>query len=174
MDVLEALKRRRMHRSFTDEPVSDEALATLVWATTRAPSGGNTIIRRVVVVDDPLLVRTVRLVTPSLFCVPTAIMLICTDLALAESATGTQGRDILSLVDSGAAAENVALAAAELGLGVCFVRSSNDAALQQVLEMPETIRPDIMIAIGHPAPTTSGVASRRIHPAYRNTWGAAF
>jgi nitroreductase len=174
MDVFDALKNRRMHRNFTDEPVDEESLARLVWATKRAPSGGNTIIRRVVVVDDPLLIKTLRLVTPSLFCLPTAIMLICTDVALAEATTGKQGRHILSLVDAGAAAANVALAAVELGLGVCFVRSSNEAALREVLGMPDTIRPDIMIAIGHPAPAPSPVASRRIHPIYRNAWGESF
>jgi nitroreductase len=68
---------------------------------------------------------------------------------------GRQGRDILSLLDAGAAAENVALAAPALGLGVSFVRSANDAAMREVLELPEDVRPDILIGVGHPAPTPS-------------------
>jgi nitroreductase len=37
MDVFEAMRRRRMHRRFTGEPVSEEALAQLVRAATLAP-----------------------------------------------------------------------------------------------------------------------------------------
>jgi nitroreductase len=171
MDVLEALRKRRMHRAFTDEPVDEEALQRLVWAATRAPSGGNEVVRHIVVVIDPRLVRTVRQVTPSFLANAPAILLICTDLVRAEAAMGRQGRDILSLLDSGAAAENVALAALELGLGVCFVRSVNDSALREVLELPSDVRPDILVAVGHPSPSPSPAPPPREHPVHRDRWG---
>ena len=50
------------------------------------------------------------------------------DLGRAEASMGVQGRDTLSLVDAGAAAENMALAAVALGLATCFVRCANDTA----------------------------------------------
>src|SRR5215831_12911225 len=144
-----------MHRAFSPDPVSEEVLAELAWAATRAPMGGNELVRRIVVVRDPAVVRTVREVTPSFLADSPAILLICTDLDRAEAAMGRQGRDILSLLDAGAAAQNVALAATALGLGVCFVRSVNDAALRAVLNLPANVRPDILIGIGHPSPTPS-------------------
>lgn len=174
MDVLQALRRRRMHRAFTAEPVEEEALRRLVWAATRAPSGGNEIVRRIVVVTDPRLVRTVRQVTPSFLADPPAIIVLCTDLERAEAAMGRQGRDVLSLLDSGAAAENVALAALALGLGVCFVRSANDSALREVLDLPPAVRPDILIAVGRPAASPSPAPPRREHPVYRDRWGTAW
>lgn len=144
-----------MHRAFTEEPVDEGILDRLAWAAGRAPMGGAELVRRIVVVSEPALVRTVRQVTPSFLANATAVLLICTDLDRAEAVMGTQGRDILSLLDAGAAAENVALAAPALGVGICFVRSANDTALREVLDLPEHVRPDILIGVGHPAPTPS-------------------
>jgi nitroreductase len=87
---------------------------------------------------------------------------------------GTQGRDILSLLDAGAAAENVALAAPALGVGVSFVRCVNDSALQEVLELPEQVRLDILIGVGHPDPTPSPAAPRRAPVVFRNRFGATY
>jgi nitroreductase len=39
--VLDAMSTARAMRWYTDEPVSDELVRTLVWAATRAPSPGN-------------------------------------------------------------------------------------------------------------------------------------
>src|SRR5215472_14159019 len=89
-----------MHRAFTADPVSEEVLAELTWAATRAPMGGNELVRRIVVICNPAVVRTVREVTPSFLADSPAILLICTDLERAEAAMGRQGRDILSLRDT--------------------------------------------------------------------------
>src|SRR5215831_5057420 len=159
-----------MHRAFSPDPVSEEVLAELAWAATRAPMGGNELVRRIVVVRDPAVVRTVREVTPSFLADSPAILLICTDLDRAEAAMGRQGRDILSLLDAGAAAQNVALAATALGLGVCFVRSVNDAALRAVLNLPPNVRPDILIGIGHPSPTPSPAMRYGNPVVYQNRW----
>ena len=171
MDVREALRRRRMHRAFSSDPVSEEVLTELTWAAARAPMGGNELVRRIVVISDPAVVRTVREVTPSFLADSPAILLICTDLERAEAAMGRQGRDILSLLDAGAAAQNVALAATALGLGVCFVRSVNEAALRAVLNLPENVRPDILIGIGHPSPTPSPAMRYGKPVVYQNRFG---
>ncbi|TME18814.1 MAG: hypothetical protein E6I63_00970 [Chloroflexi bacterium] len=174
MDVTESIRKRRFHRSFTDEPVDEEALAQLVWAAGRAPMGGNELVRRIVVVADPAVMRTVRQVTPSFLANAPAVLVICTDLERAEASMGIQGRDVLSLVDAGAAAENVALAAVALGLATCFVRSSNDVALQEVLGLPSGVRPDILIAVGHPAATPSPAMKNPPAVVYRDRFGSAW
>jgi nitroreductase len=171
MDVVEAIRRRRMHRVFAPNAVSDEQLDRLVWAAGRAPMGGAELVRRIVVVTEPRLVRTVRQVTPSFLANAPAMILICTDLERAEISMGIQGRDVLSLVDAGAAAENVALMALTLGLGVCFVRSSNDAALQEVLDLPQHVRPDVLIAVGRPAETPSPGVRGPDPIVFRDGWG---
>jgi nitroreductase len=165
------MRRRRMHRRFTDDPVSEKVLAQLVDAAALAPMGGNELVRRLILVTDPRMVKTVRDVTPSFLANPVAIIVVCTDLERAEASMGRQGRDILSLLDAGAAAENVALAAPALGIGISFVRSVNDSALAEVLELPEQVRVDILIGVGHPASIPSPAAPRREPIVFRNRFG---
>src|SRR5712664_313317 len=171
MDVLESIRKRRFHRSFTAEPVDDESLARLVWAAGRAPMGGAELVRRILVVTDPSVMQTVRQVTPSFLANSPAVIVICTDLDRAEISMGVEGRDVLSLVDAGAAAENIALAAVAMGLATCFVRCSNDVALQEVLDIPRNVRPDILVAVGHPAPAPSAAVKNPPAVVYRNGFG---
>jgi nitroreductase len=116
-------------------------------------------------------VKTVRDVTPSFLANAVAIIVVCTDLDRAEASMGRQGREILSLLDAGAAAENVALAAPALGVGISFVRSVNDSALREVLDLPEQVRPDILIGVGHPAAQPSPAAPRRPAVVFRDRFG---
>lgn len=52
MDVLDAIATTRAIRRYTDEPVSDEDLAAVLFAATRAPSGTNRQNFRFVVLRD--------------------------------------------------------------------------------------------------------------------------
>jgi nitroreductase len=174
MDVFEAMRKRRMHRAFTDEPVSEEILRQLVHAAALAPMGGNELVRRLIVVNDPRMVKTVRSVTPSFLANAVAIIVVCTELDRAEASMGRQGRDVLSLLDAGAAAENIALAAPALGVGVSFVRSVNDSALREVLDLPENVRQDVLVGVGHPAPRPSVAARRRPPIVFRNRFGEPY
>src|ERR1700682_366992 len=171
MDVLESIRKRSFHRAFTAEPVDEESLARLVWAAGRAPMGGAELVRRILVVTDPSVMQTVRQVTPSFLANSPAVIIICTDLDRAEASMGVQGRDTLSLVDAGAAAENMALTAVALGLATCFVRCSNDVALQEVLDIPKNVRPDVLVAVGHPAAAPSAPVKNPPAVIYRNGFG---
>lgn len=148
MEVIEALKKRQMCRHFEQVPVKREYLEKLVYAASRAPSGGNMLVRELIVVDDPLYVRMLRGVTPSFLANSPVAIVVCTNLTKAEDVMGLQGRDILSLLDSGAAAENIALEATELGLGVSFVRSATESGVKEVLDIPKNYRVDIIVGIG--------------------------
>src|SRR3954452_9969867 len=53
MDALETIMTTRAIRRFTDQPVSDEDLATCLRAAQQAPSGGNVQPQQYVVVTDP-------------------------------------------------------------------------------------------------------------------------
>lgn len=174
MDVLEAMRRRRTHRAFDPTPLDEETLKTLAWAATRAPAGGNHPARYVIVVQDPRLVKTVVEVTPSYIGTPPpAILVVVTDQDAAYEQMGTQGRDHLSLTDSGAAAEHVALAAVALGLGCYMFRCSNEAALRVVLDLPPSVRVDVLTAVGRPAKTPSPAVKAPRQTIYVDSWGGA-
>ncbi|HEV2138828.1 MAG TPA: nitroreductase family protein [Nitrososphaerales archaeon] len=143
------MRKRSMCRNFDQTPVEKEKLARLVHAAGRAPQGGNMPVREYIVVDDPGHMRLLRGVTPSFLANAPAALVICTDLPKALEVMGKQGRDFLSLLDAGAAAENVALQAEELGVGVSFVRSATESAVKRALDIPERFRVDIIIGVGY-------------------------
>ena len=149
MELSEALRRRSMCRNFDPMPVEKEKLETLVRAASRAPQGGNMPVREYIMVDDQRRMKLLRGVTPSFLANAPTALVICTDLPKALDMMGTQGRDVLSLLDAGAAAENIALKAVELGLGVSFVRSATTEAAKKVLEIPDRYRVDIIIGLGY-------------------------
>jgi nitroreductase len=170
--VLDAMRRRRMHRYFDTAPLDDDTLRTLAWAATRAPVGGNEPSRFLLVVKDPRLVKTVVEVSPSYIGTqPAAIIAVLTDTERALEQMGTQGRDQLSRIDAGAAAEHIALAAMELGIGAYLFRCSNEAALRAVLDLPERVRVEWLAAVGHPAAKPSFVPQAPHQVVYVDAWG---
>jgi len=70
---------------------------------------------------------------------------------VAERGLGRLGRDVVSLYDAGAAAENIVLAAYALGLGACFIKSYSDTALRRILKLPEACRTELIVSVGYPA-----------------------
>jgi nitroreductase len=148
-DVFDAMRRRRMHRQFTAEPVSRELLGRLVYAAGRAQAV-RADIRHLVVVTDPRLLHTLRQLCPGLIANGTADVVVCSDLVLAEALVGRRGVEHVVRLDAGAAAGYMALAAPALELGVCIVTSWNEPAVQAALDLPEHIRPEVIVAVGHP------------------------
>jgi nitroreductase len=175
MELLETMRRRRMHRSFDPSPLDDRTLETLAWAATRAPAGGNQPSRYVLVVRDPRLVKTVIEVTPSYIgTMPPAVLCILTDVDSAASQMGVQGRDHLSRTDAGAASEHVVLAAVDLGLGCYLFRCSNEAALRAVLDLPPFVRVEALCAVGRPAATPSPALKAPKQTVFLDSWGATW
>ncbi len=172
MDVLEAMRRRRMHRYFDPAALEDGTLRALAWAATRAPVGGNQPARHLLVVKDPALVRTLVEVTPSYIgTVPAAVIVVLTDVERAEAQMGVQGRDQLSRLDAGAAAEHIALAAVDLGLGCYLFRCSNESALRVVLELPARMRVEWLAAVGRPANPPSPAPKAGPQLVHVDRWG---
>jgi nitroreductase len=162
MDVFTAMRKRRMHRMFADEPVSEEQLERLLYAAGRAPVA-RADIRHIVVVTDPRLLRTIRQACPGFINNAPAAFAICTDVERAAEAVGPDGVEAVGFLDSGAAAGFLALAAPALGLGICIVTSWTDAAVQAILGLPERVRPDVLVAVGRPVPNPPR-AVRRFEP----------
>jgi nitroreductase len=173
VDVFDAMRRRRMHRQFTPEPVSREILERLVYAAGRAQAV-RADIRHIVVVTDPRIVRTLRQVCPGLIANAPSVIVVCSDLDRAEALVGTRGVEHVVRLDAGAAAGYMALAAPALGIGVCIVTSWNETGVQAVLDLPPHVRPEVIVAVGNPIPNPAR-AVRRFEPVvHENRYGSAW
>jgi nitroreductase len=147
MQVFEAIKNRRSIRKFTKSEITQESLRKILEAGIWAPSGSNAQPWRFVLVKRRGLDK-VRMFSPGLFGEPSALIVICSDRA--ETAKGALGVDPGIFIDIGAAAQNMMLQAYELGIGSCPVRSFNQKAIQELLELPEDKIPELIITLGYP------------------------
>jgi nitroreductase len=98
------------------------------------------------------------------------MLTVCTDTRLAEEVLGPSA-DKATVLDSGAAAAYVSLAAPALDLGICFVTSWSSEAVQGVLDLPAHVRPDILLAVGHPVPNPPKAARRFVPVVHRERFG---
>lgn len=166
LDVMEAIRHRRMHREFDSRLIPRVVLQELVWAAGRAQHA-RPGVRHLVIVDDPRLMKTAREVLPGYINNSTAMMVICSNLERLEEVTGLRGVEHTSRLDSGAAAAYVALAAQRFGIGTCTVTSWADSAVRSLFDLPTHVRPDITLALGYvavtPSPTPKGGFGPAVH-----------
>lgn len=171
MDVFEALAKKRACRQYSKEPVSREHLEKIVYAAGRAPTASNRPYRHCIVIDDPRVIRAIREISPSLLADPPVLIIIFTDMEVALAGVGRVA-ERASMVDAGAAGENVLLAATALGLGSQFAMISAMAGIRTILGLPEHCRVDLIIPIGHPAsPPKSVRVSKKANLVYHNQYG---
>jgi nitroreductase len=169
-DVFLAMRKRRMHRDFLPEQVDEALVERLIYAAGRGPTA-RADIRHIVMTTDERLMRSIRQVCPGWLNSAPALMAICTDTRLAFELVGASA-DKATVLDSGAAAAYVSLAAPALGLGICFVTSWPAEAVQGVLDLPAHIRPDILLAVGHPVPNPPKAAPRFKPILHRERFGS--
>jgi nitroreductase len=151
LDVWEAIKGRRSIRSFKSDPVPKDLIEKLILeAGIWAPTGGNAQTWRFVVVNDRDLIRKIRMVAPGILGnTPTAIV-ICQDMDEAEKKGSKLARDVLTLMDTALAAQNIMLTAYDQGLGTCLVASFHAGAIQKILGLPPSIVPQLLMSLGYP------------------------
>ena len=151
MELHEVIEKRRSIRKFSEKPVSRELLEQLIRAAALAPSASNMQAWRFFVADEPELVRAIDSFSPGLSGKPPVIIAIASDLAEVERRGSKNSLVYGLMMDAAMAAENLMLEAADLGLGTCAIKSYNDKAVHKLLNLPDTMRLEILISVGWPA-----------------------
>lgn len=74
---------------------------------------------------------------------PTAYIVVLTDPTISENKE-------IHLIDVGLAVQNMVLGARELGFGACILGSVDRPKLQKVLGLPESLKIELVVALGSP------------------------
>jgi len=147
MNVLEAIKTRRSIRQFTDEPIGKESLEKLLDAARWAPTASNQQRWRFVVVTSPTMKQLIKKFAPGIFAMPAAFIVICAE----KEADANPWDEATYLADCAIAAQNIMLAAWEMGIGSCVALSYAKVAVQEILNLPEDVEPLLIVTLGYPA-----------------------
>ena len=151
-ELLALMKSRRVCRSFTDEPVSDEELRLMTEAARWATSAGNRHLHKFLIVRDPDTIRRVRSVSPGMLAPPPALIVILTDLEVAARESLQVEHDQANWMDVGTAAMNMMNMAHAVGLGSCPVTSFSRSGAAVMLDLPPYLVPEWILIVGHPKP----------------------
>ena len=173
MDFMDVVKKRRMVRHFTPEPVSREALERILDAGSRGPSAGNSQGQDFIVVQDAARRKRIAALCneqayvdegfdPFLSQAPVHIIPCYREATYHEryreaDKVDDDGTEIewpvpFWVMDGGCAVMLLLLATVDEGLGSAFVGSHELAELREELAIPADVTPLGVIAIGHPAP----------------------
>jgi nitroreductase len=164
LPMIELLRKRRSIRSYTHQPVDPESVRILVEALLRAPTSRNQKPWSFVVVDDRELLG--RLSTAkehgSAFLKGAALgIVICGDPRMSD----------VWVEDCSIAAILVQGVAQSLGLGSCWIQirerahdgsRSAEQFVREQLGIPEAVKVECMVAIGHPAVTREPLSAREL------------
>lgn len=171
MDIFTALHCRRSVRSYTDAPVSDQELNTLLDAAMIAPSAGNAQPWHFVVLTDRELLAKVPDIHPYAGMAAKAPLgiVVCAELKL-EKYPG------FWVQDCSAAVQNMLLAATGLGLASVWTGiypvEERVAAFTQLLGLPEGILPLALVVLGRPQKEPESRSRFKAERVHRNRFGA--
>lgn len=152
METQQAIHTRRSVRAWTDDPVSDEHLETLLRAAMQAPNSDNSQPWHFIIVRDKSKLQAMADLNKDALMAPKAKIgiLICAELAL-ERSKGWW------MQDCSAAVENMLLTAVDLGLGAVWTGIYHPQHLmdgaRKIFHLPEGVEPHSLVLVGHAAKT---------------------
>jgi nitroreductase len=159
MTFLDLAKKRASVRSFLDKPVSDERIESVLEAGRWAPSACNIqpwvfiVIKRN---ESRGLLETVY--NRAWFLQAPVVIAVCCNHGISwKRADGKDFGDI----DIAIALDHMTLAAAEAGLGTCWVGNFDPAKAREVLSIPQHIDIVAFTPLGYPDPHPSRPKTRK-------------
>jgi nitroreductase len=151
MDFETVVKRRRMCREFLDRDAPQEKIDRILNLASRYPSAGHTEPQEFMVVHNRRTKEDLAHAALDQMFVSQAplVIVIVSDVRRSARRYGERGVSFFSIIDGAFVAMLILLAVVEEGLGACFVGSFYDEQVQEVLSLPQEVRPIGIIPIGY-------------------------
>lgn len=156
--------QRRTVRSYSDKPISEETLKSIIEQAMRAPTTGNMQLYSVVTTRDEEMKRRLA---PTHFNQPTVMgcqvmLTICADynrfVKWCEVSDAVPGYDnfqsfISAMLDATMFAQQIVTIAEMQGIGTCYLGTVtyNAPQIAEILRLPKRVVPIACITMGYPA-----------------------
>lgn len=151
MDFSELIKARSSVRAYKADPVEDEKLQQVLEAARLAPTAANRQSFQIIVVKTAGREEELGRVYGRDWFVQ-APLVVCACGLPAKNWVRSDGKNYND-VDVAIVMDHLILAAADLGLGTCWIAAFDPAAAREVLRLPEGVEPIAFTPLGYPADT---------------------
>jgi nitroreductase len=150
MEYSELIAARYSVRAYLPKPVEEEKLQRVLEAARLAPTAANRQPFQLVVVHTAGREAEIGQIYPRPWFVQAPLVIgVC--VIAAQAWVRESDRFNARLIDAAIAADHLILAAADLGLGTCWIANFNTEAARRVLQLPEEAEPVIFTPLGYPA-----------------------
>jgi nitroreductase len=150
MDFQELIRARYSCRSYRGDPVAEDQLAQVLEAARLAPTADNRQPFRLIVVHTAGREQELRRVYDKDWFVQAPLVIAACGVR-AENWVRKQDGKNYNDVDVAIVMDHLILAAADLGLGTCWIAAFDPDAAREVLELPEGVEPVAFTPLGHPS-----------------------
>ncbi|MCW0481291.1 nitroreductase family protein [Gaoshiqia sediminis] len=169
MNLLELTQKRHSVRSFSGQPVESEKLAYILECARHAPSAVNYQPWKFYVITKPEAKEKLQQIYPrKWFETAPMYLLACGDSSQSWKRS-FDGKDHLD-IDVAIAVEHICLAAAEQGLGSCWVCHFDTDLCQKEFGLPHEMVPVAIIPLGYPAKETTRQTDRKALSEIMEVW----
>ena len=159
MEFSNLIHARYSVRAYKPDPVEDEKLNKVLEAARLAPTAANRQPFQLLVLHTAgRQAELARLYHRPWFV--QAPIIICACAVASQAWVRESDRFNARLIDVAIAMDHLILAAADQGLGTCWIANFNLAATRQVLKLPDEVEPIIFTPLGYPA-DQPGVKERK-------------
>ncbi|MDR1091264.1 MAG: nitroreductase family protein [Prevotella sp.] len=149
MQLKNLIESRYSVRAYLPDVVEREKIDYILECARLSPSACNLQPWKFYIITDPVLKQKVEgSYNREWFKSAPVHIIVCKDTSISWKRTATDGKDF-SDVDAAIAAEHICLAAAEIGLGTCWICNFNPDVLNKALDLPPYIEAVAIFPIGY-------------------------
>jgi len=149
MEFSEVIKMRTSVRTFATKQVEPEKIEYILNCAREAPSWANKQCWRFIVVSQTETIQELAKTSVINRWLKTAPMVIVVCGEPSES--GTRNGIDYFIVDVAIAVEHLMLAAADVGLGTCWIGDFDEQKVKEILGLPKRLRVVTLTPVGYPA-----------------------
>jgi len=149
MEFFDLIKKRYSVRAYQSKPVEEEKLQKVLEAANLAPTAANRQPFKIIVIHTKgKEAELKRIYHRDWFS--QAPLVIGIGAVKSEAWSRRDGKNYAD-VDATIAMDHLILAAADLGLGTCWIAAFNPDAAREILGLPDDIEPVAFTPLGYPA-----------------------
>jgi nitroreductase len=150
MEFSELVQKRYSVRAYRHDPVPQEHLEKILAAACAAPTAANRQPFQLIVIHTTGCEEQVRQMYHRDWFASAPIVIAACGLPDSGWVRGYDQANY-TMVDVAIVMDHLILAAAELGLGTCWIANFDPVVVRQVLHLPEGVVPVALTPLGYPA-----------------------